>query len=386
MSRIRIDRLTNSLSHFVHKRLLWLMLATYGLAALFPDAGRTIRGMSLDRVGPWHFSSSLSLSMLMLGSLLFNAGVGVKLSQLREIPRSPGILALGLVANLVIPIAFIFAISQILGTWHNFDEVQNILVGLALVASMPIAGSSTAWAQNADGQLVLSLGLVLFSTMLSPLTTPAALHAVGLMTSGDYSANLHKLAAGGTSTFLAAGVLLPAVLGILFRKVAGEERTATMRPTLKLLNSVVLLVLNYTNASISLPQAFGDPDADFLAVTVAIVAGLCVVAFATGWLIARVTAASNAQRASLMFGLGMNNNGTGLVLASMALAEYPRVMLPIIFYNLAQHLIAGVVDRFLCRASAPLDGGRPAVTRSSQASVTPESRPSWAFNALSSVR
>ena len=50
-----------------------------------------------------------------------------------------------------------------------------------------------------------------------------------------------------------------------------------------------------------------------------------------------------------MFGLGMNNNGTGLVLASMALADHPRVMLPIIFYNLVQHLVAGVVDQLFCR-------------------------------------
>ena len=66
--------------------------------------------------------------------------------------------------------------------WHNPDEVQNILVGLALVASMPIAGSSTAWSQNANGDMALSLGLVLGSTLLSPLTTPMALHAVGFMT------------------------------------------------------------------------------------------------------------------------------------------------------------------------------------------------------------
>jgi hypothetical protein len=40
----------------------------------------------------------------------------------------------------------------------------------------------------------------------------------------------------------------------------------------------------------------------------------------------------------------------------MALADHPRVMLPIIFYNLVQHLIAGFVDRFVCRAQR---GERP---------------------------
>ena len=66
-----------------------------------------------------------------------------------------------------------------------------------------------------------------------------------------------------------------------------------------------------------------------------------MLAFAAGWGIAKFLRAGRDQRAALMFGLGMNNNGTGLVLAATALAAHPQVMLPIIFYNLAQHLVAG---------------------------------------------
>jgi BASS family bile acid:Na+ symporter len=95
-----------------------------------------------------------------------------------------------------------------------------------------------------------------------------------------------------------------------------------------------------------------EPDWDFLAVTLAIVVGLCTFAFGSGWYLARLLRADTAQRAALMFGLGMNNNGTGLVLASMALANYPRVLLPIIFYNLVQHLVAGAVDMFLLRTAS----------------------------------
>jgi hypothetical protein len=36
-------------------------------------------------------------------------------------------------------------------------------------------------------------------------------------------------------------------------------------------------------------------------------------------------------------------------LASMALADHPRVLLPIIFYNLVQHLVAGGFDFVLSR-------------------------------------
>ena len=87
-----------------------------------------------------------------------------------------------------------------------------------------------------------------------------------------------------------------------------------------------------------------DPDWDFLGVILAITVALCMLAFASGYWLARLLKADDAQRTSLMFGLGMNNNGTGLVLASLALADHPRVLLPIIFYNLVQHLVAGGVD------------------------------------------
>jgi BASS family bile acid:Na+ symporter len=77
-----------------------------------------------------------------------------------------------------------------------------------------------------------------------------------------------------------------------------------------------------------------------------IVMAMCFVGFVAGAAIGRVARADRAQRASLMFGLGMTNNGTGLVIAAGALAHIPAVMLPIIFYNLVQHVIAGGVDRY----------------------------------------
>jgi BASS family bile acid:Na+ symporter len=92
-----------------------------------------------------------------------------------------------------------------------------------------------------------------------------------------------------------------------------------------------------------------DYDFDFLAVTLGITAGLCLTAFASGYGLSRVFKVDQAERISLMYGLGMSNNGTGLILASLALASYPRVMVPIIFYNLAQHLVAGTVHEITGR-------------------------------------
>src|SRR5262245_13079799 len=265
--------------------------------------------------------------MLMLAFLLLNAGLGVQAAELDRLIRSSAILLTGLVANLLFPIAFIFLVSQVLRPWRPPDEpdaVQNLLVGLALIASMPIAGSSTAWSQNANGNLALSLGLVAFSTILSPVTTPLALYSVGLMARGEYGEHLRRLAAHGTGPFLILCVVLPSILGMLIRSILGEARMALVRPWLKLANSVNLL-LSYSNAALALPQTVAQPDPDFLAVTLSITIALCGLAFGAGWLIAKLWRVDPEKQTSLMFGLGMNNNGTGLVLASLALANHPHV-------------------------------------------------------------
>jgi bile acid:Na+ symporter, BASS family len=339
----------NAIGTFIHKNFLMLLVATYAVAAAFPAFGLWLRNVSFGEYDLFEEDTKITLPMLMLALLLFNAGLGVKISDLRSLLHSPFALIAGLAANMMMPIAFIFAVTQGMRFWHNSDEVQNILVGLALIASMPIAGSSTAWAQNSNGDLALSLGLVLLSTLLSPVITPISLHAIGLMAQGEYASELHALAGYGTGVFLVLCVLIPSVLGILAHWGVGEARIIPAKPHLKLFNSANLLLLSYSNASASLPQTLANPDWDFLAVTLVIVVSLCVFAFASGWLIARFPKASAAQRASLMFGLGMNNNGTGLVLASMNLAAHPTVMVPIIFYNLVQHLVAGSVDFALAR-------------------------------------
>jgi BASS family bile acid:Na+ symporter len=249
----------------------------------------------------------------------------------------------------VVPLLFIFGVSQAMHLWPNGDQAQNILMGLALIASMPIAGSSTAWAQNSDGDMSVSLGLVLLSTFLSPITTPIILHAVGGMTWGSYSASLHHLAHDGTGAFLMFFVLLPSLAGLAARAITGADRAEALKPYLRIVNMAALLLLSYSNAAVSLPKAFAQPDPKMLLMIVVMVACLCVLAFASGWLIARLAKVDRGQESALMFGLGMNNNGTGLVLASATLADHPLVMVPIIFYNLMQHLIAGAVDHLRYR-------------------------------------
>jgi BASS family bile acid:Na+ symporter len=337
---------------FTQRNLLWLLLFTYVIGACSPGPGLLLRGVHVASV-PWPGQPvPLSLPMLMLGFLLVVAGLGAKTEELSRVVRRPGLVLGGLSVNAIYPILFAFVAAVVLRRWTDADEAQNVLVGLALIGAMPIAGSSTAWSLSSGGNLALSLGLVLGSTVLSPLLTPLGLHAVGWMTTGDYSEDLHELASQGSSSFVMLAVVVPSALGLALRAILGPARTGRALPALKLLNLVNLLLLNYANATEALPQTLKEPDWDFLALVLVVTALMCAGAFASGWLVPRLLRGSRADRTALMFGLGMNNNGTGLVLASAALADHPRVLLPIIFYNLVQQIVAGLVDRTsLWRAS-----------------------------------
>ena len=349
---VRREGPLEAMTHFIHKHFLLILIGAYALSAVSPQFGLTLREIHVGKVTwPDGSQTSLSLSFLMLAFLLFNAGLAIKVEELTALWKRPAVVIAGFAANTLVPIVLILSLRGVMQLWYDWDELQNLLVGLALIVSMPIAGSSTAWAQNANGNLSLSLGLVFLSTVTSPITTPIVLHLFGYLTQNDYSEDLHELASQGTGGFMMLTVVMPSLGGIIVHFVFGEGRIHALRAALKLANYVVLLLLNYSNASIALPEAFGNPDADFLVFIYSTTFVLCAAAYGTGWLLSRWLRVNKSDQASLMFGLGMNNNGTGLVLAASALSDHPAVLLPMIFYTLTQQVLAAVIDRWLFRSN-----------------------------------
>jgi BASS family bile acid:Na+ symporter len=346
-----MKRNIDSVFHWFHRHLLVLLLAANFIAIPLPTLGIWIRHVNFGAVSVLgHTPTAITLPMLMLACLLFNAGIAAKARELRHLIKAPLPLVLGVCANLLVPVVFIVVlVFSLQSWWHNPNEFAYMLAGFGMVAAMPIAGSSTAWSQNANGDVALSLGLVTMSTLFSPLTTPLILNFVGTFVTGDVGAELRLLAGHGSSSFLLLAVIVPSLLGIAVHFLLSDTMLKKIHPYLKLFNIFTLLLLSYSNASISLPQAFHHFDVDFLALILITTGSLCVVAFGSGWLLARIFRSSKSETSSLMFGLGMNNNGTGLVLSSMALANHPLVMLPIIFYNLIQQFVAGFIDIRLTR-------------------------------------
>jgi len=339
------QRAVATIAHLVHRYFIWIVLASYIVAAIAPRAGALLHEKHLIDIGSTHLTASAATVLLAL--LLFNAGLFTSVQEARSVAQRPFLVVSGVLGNFAIPYAFVVIASLCLKPWHNPDEAQQILAGLAFIAAMPIAGSSTAWTQSANGNISLSIGLVLATTLVSPLFTPLVIDGVGALTTGDYSQDLHELAAGSAANFLGAWVVAPSLLGVLVARFIPRTRLAAAKPYLKLANYATILVLIYANSALSLPAVVSDPDGDFLALMLAVVVALCVIAFAVGYLCARLGGAGRGETASLMFGLGMTNNGAALTLASTAMANHAGVLMPVILYTLVQHFAAAAVDRML---------------------------------------
>jgi BASS family bile acid:Na+ symporter len=327
-----------SLSHLLHRYFIGFLLSSYILAGFFPRFGEWLRSISLGHVSGLGETTSLSITMVLLGILLLNASLS--LEKIQDLIRSPQLLLAGLVANVGLPVVVLYFASLIMSFTSAPEHVQSIIVALALLSTVPVAGAATAYTQNSDGDVPLAVGLVLISIFLSPWLMPISLSFINWAAVGDYTAALSQLKGGAPTLVLLLSVLLPSVLGLGLRLLLGAHRIKSAKPTIKLTNSICLLLLNYTNASIALPQVFASPEWGFLIIALTFAILLCSVDFLAGWWLGRLLKAKTAQCCALMFGVGMNNNGTALVLASLAFVNQPKFLVPIILYNLVQNLIA----------------------------------------------
>ena len=342
-----------SICRFLHRHLLWCLVAAYLLGAFWPRTGLWIRGFpGSEGAGGW-------LLRVMLGLMLFNAGLGIDRRRLADLARRWATLAAAVILGAVVPLLFVVVTGMLMWVWAVPASNYRLVLGLAVIAAMPVAGSSTAWSQNADGNLALSLGLVLVSTLLSPLVALAVLHAISATMPAEVGSLFVSMASHVTAVFLALWVILPAVAGMLVRRVVGRERCERAKPYLKLINVADLLLLNYANASLSLPSLIESPTPLRVGVVVLATVTLAALTFGVAVPLASFCRAERSERTSLLFGLGMKNNGAGLVLVSTALVEPGDVLLPIIFYNLAQHLAAAAVDRFVIRADGDREQSEP---------------------------
>jgi BASS family bile acid:Na+ symporter len=298
----------------------------------------------------WHWNlpngpeAAVTLPLLLLTLLLFCAALLTDVPQIRTVAARPWALVAGIVVVWLAPALLVVAAAAVVPWVIDGEAAAGVLVGLALVASMPVANSSVGWTQMARGNLALGLALVLVTIFLCPWVTPTLLGWLRLSLSLPEQANLQKLVDNFSGAFFIAWVILPTVAGIACRFLLGERRIATAARWITIASVAALLLLNYVNAALAFPEVIQQSHISVLAATAVLALALSVVGIAAGWLIARLLPLAPDERTALLFGLSMKHTGLALLLAGAVLADQRLAILMIVLATLAQHLTAGIIE------------------------------------------
>jgi BASS family bile acid:Na+ symporter len=330
------------LGGLLHRYFLPILLAVYALAGAYPAPGAAIREFAVTLPG----GGQERASMLLLAVLLFCAAAVIQLSQIRDLLERPSILLGGLLAAWVGPTLLVALFGRLAPWLADNGSASGMLVGLALVAAMPVANSSAGWTQNAGGNVALCLALIVLSILLSPLVTPNLLKLMGWALSAEDTHRIERVVTQFSGWRFILWVILPSLAGAAAAWLAGHERIVRAKPWFRMITLVTILVLNYANASLAVDKLWATESWTVVAAAIAMASAVSIVGILLALLQTRLARLSQAASTALVFSLSMKHTGLALVLAGEFLHDQPRVILVVLMTTLAQHVAAAVIDRY----------------------------------------
>ncbi|WP_241965347.1 sodium-dependent transporter [Streptomyces sp. MH60] len=343
---IPLDRATN----WLRRRLGRAVLLSYAAALLLPGPGLWLRRPhTVLPAGPAHLT--LRTASFLLSLVLFSAGLQVPLRGLGRVLRYPKALLAGLTLHLALPLLIMPFVALLLRRTSDTDGGSGLLTAMILVVAMPVAAGATVWTTKGDGDQPTMVGLVLASTLLSPLTTPLLLTALAPLLSGGYAHTLTDTGRSVDSGFTLATVVLPCAAGLLCPFVLPPARRDGLLRAVMPLAMAGSLLLTYVNASGALGSFLARPRPLLFAAALAVAALVCLLSFALGRTAAWVLRLDASAASSLTLACGMSNSSASAVLITTSLPDKPHLLLPVLAYGLLQKTAASRVVTRLRPAS-----------------------------------
>ncbi|MCG6157746.1 bile acid:sodium symporter [Rubinisphaera sp. ICM_H10] len=345
------------LEQMLQRYLLPGIALVYGLAAIFPAPGVWLRTFEVPGSESLGLGPVTAVNLLLAG-LLFNTGLAVPARELLCLTRHPKLIVLGLSIR-VVSCCLIIALAIAGGVLFAGNTWDLILLGVILVAVMPVANSSAAWTHHSEANVGLSMWLIVISVLLSPILVPGLVGFASRFVNPEFISEYAEIGRGYAGSFVMTWVIIPAALGVLVRSVFIRDAFPRMKLTIKIMTSLFLLVLNYANGAVSLPEILAGGNTLLILLVAVSASILCGLLFVAAWLVSRLCRLPRRDRLAVMYSTAMSNTGVALVLVTAVLPAAATLHLVIIFYTLVQHIVAGLVDEVALmmdrRRQSPVD-------------------------------
>lgn len=262
-----------------------------------------------------------------LAFIMFSLGLGLHVGDFRRVARRPGVIVVGLFAQMAALPATAFVIALALGL------APELAVGLMILAASPGGVTAGMVTRLAGGDTALSISLTALTSLLAFVSVPLIVGGSMLYFFGASSPV--SLPVGQLVGGLFAITLVPVLLGLLLREREWlGERPRRLLHRLATGVFAAIVVWTFFNQWPVLTEHFGRVGAAALA--------LNVVTMLTGMLLGRLLGAPLPTRIALAMECGIQNAALGITLA-VAMLGMPELAIPSVVYALLMNVTALIV-------------------------------------------
>ena len=268
-----------------------------------------------------------ALLPLGLAFIMFSLGLGLRIADFREVLRRPGVIAIGLFAQmLLLPLT-----AVAIALWLALPSEWAI--GLMILAACPGGVTAGMVTRLAFGETALSISLTVLTSVLAFISVPLIVAAAMEFFGGESMRFTLPIAQTAGALFLVT--LLPVTLGLW----ASEKRVlniVTQRFIHRGATLVFVMIVLFT--FVDQWAAISDHFADIGLASLS----LNLITMGTGALLGGLLALPAPGRVALAMECGIQNSALGITLAVSVLA-LPQLAVPSVVYALLMNVTAFAV-------------------------------------------
>lgn len=263
-----------------------------------------------------------------LGITMFGIGLGLQIRDFHLLIEKPKPVFAGLAAQML----FLPLVGILVGLVIFEFPSPLIGAGFVIIALAPGGSTSNLFSLFAEGDMALSVTLTAITSVIAPLWLPVA--AAFILSQIEVAQNI-ELDVVKIFSELVAVTIIPIIIGMFIRYKYVIVATKLQKPVS--IFAVVFLIL----IVIALIIKHMDILRDYSAVIAPAILLMVILAYGGGYLIARLTATTEAQVRSISMEVGIQNAALAL-LVTASILKIPEMTIAAMFYGLAMYIVGFV--------------------------------------------
>ncbi len=271
---------------------------------------------------PKGFSWATNYTTTFLGAAMFGMGLTIKLEDFKIVFTRPKDLCIGFLLQYTVMPVTAFALAKLFGL------SADLALGVILVGCCPGGTASNVITYVAQGDVPLSVGMTIVSTILAPLCTPVLVY---LLAGSWVEVSLLTMMMSVVKV-----VLIPVLLGILIYRLFPKQVDA-VRELLPLISVIAIVMIISGIVGSNREKILSCGALVMVVVAIHNVVGLCL---GTG--AAKLMKLEEKKVTAIGIEVGMQNSGLAISLATANFAANPLATLPGAVFSV-WHNISGTV-------------------------------------------